>query len=153
MKHSYVGFIVLAMVFGFRANARQLAGATDEVQIRNFEQLEAVWNEAHKRGDPDALERLWSDDMEVAVPRMPVLTKADAIKFARSGRMKFSRYETSGLRVRVYGNAAVVTGRLLRTRSMNGHEVSDDWRFTKVYIRSAETWRVVAFHASDAAQE
>jgi ketosteroid isomerase-like protein len=90
-----------------------------------------VWNEAHEHGDADALERLWADDMEVAVPKMPVLTKADALKFARSGRMKFLSYRTSDVRLRVYDNAAVVTGRLQRTRSLNGQEMSDDWRFTK----------------------
>ena len=46
------------------------------------------------------------DDLEVAVPKMPVMKKADVLEFARSGRMKFSRYETSDVRVRVYGDAA-----------------------------------------------
>jgi len=66
--------------------------------------------------------------------------------------MKFVRYRTSDLRVRVYDNAAVVTGRLQRTRSMNGQEISDDWRFTKVYVRESQ-WRVVAFHASESAKD
>jgi hypothetical protein len=84
---------------------------------------------------------------------MPVLTKADALRFARSGRVKFLSYRSSDIRVRVYDNAAVVTGRLQRTRSMNGQETADDWRFTKLYVREAGKWRVVAFHASDAAQQ
>jgi len=74
------------------------------------------------------------------------------LKFARSGRMKFLRYQTSDTRIRLYGNAAVVTGRLQRTRLMNGREISDDWRFTKTYVRQAGHWRVVSFHASEAAQ-
>jgi len=97
----------------------------------------------------DVLEKLWADDMEVAVPKMPVLTKADALKFARSGRMRFLTYRTSDIRVRVYDNAAVVTGRLQRTRSMNGQEISDDWRFTKTYVRESGQWRVVAFHSCE----
>jgi hypothetical protein len=62
--------------------------------------------------------------------------------------MKFERYETSDIRVRPYGDAAVVTGRLLRSRTVNGQKVDDDWRFTKTYIRQGGTWKVVAFHAS-----
>jgi uncharacterized protein DUF4440 len=85
------------------------------------------------------------------VPKMPVMTKAEALAFARSGRMKFQRYETTGLRIRVYGDSAVVTGRLRRTRTLNGKVVDDDWRYTKVYVRSKGEWRVVAFHASEAA--
>jgi uncharacterized protein DUF4440 len=95
--------------------------------LAELERLETVWNEAHKRGDADALDGLWADDLEVAVPRMAVMTRADALSFARSGRMKFLRYRTSDIRVRVYENAAVVTGRLQRTRAMNGREISDDW--------------------------
>jgi ketosteroid isomerase-like protein len=132
--------------------ATSSAQKTHEADVHELERLEAVWNEAHEHGDADALEKLWADDMEVAVPKMPVLTRADALKFARSGRMKFLSYRTSDIRVRVYDNAAVVTGRLVRRRSMNGQEISDDWRFTKTYVREAGQWSVVSFHASEAAQ-
>jgi ketosteroid isomerase-like protein len=123
-----------------------------DVDVKELEHLETVWNEAHERGNSNALEALWADDLEVVVPQMPVMTKADVLGFARSGRMKFLHYETSDLRVRVYGNAAVVTGRLQRTRSLNGNEISDDWRFTKTYVRQSGKWRVVSFHASEAAK-
>ena len=121
-------------------------------ETQEFSRLETAWNEAHLKGDAAALERLWSDDLEVAVPRMPVMSKAEALTVARSGRMRFERYETSEIRVRRYGDAAVVTGRLLRTRTINGKQMDDDWRFTKVYARQGGLWRVVAFHASEAAQ-
>jgi ketosteroid isomerase-like protein len=123
-----------------------------DVDVKELEHLETVWNEAHERGNSNALEALWADDLEVVVPQMPVMTKADVLGFARSGRMKFLHYETSDLRVRVYGNAAVVTGRLQRTRSLNGNKISDDWRFTKIYVRQSGKWRVVSFHASEAAK-
>jgi ketosteroid isomerase-like protein len=123
-----------------------------DVDVKELEHLETVWNEAHERGNSNALEALWADDLEVVVPQMPVMTKADVLRFARSGRMKFLHYETSDLRVRVYGNAAVVTGRLQRTRSLNGNEISDDWRFTKIYVRQSGKWRVVSFHASETAK-
>ena len=146
--------VVLSAVISvvFAAGSRISAQTTHDADVRELQRLETVWNEAHERGDADALEKLWADDIEVAVPRMPVLTKSEALKFARSGRMKFLTYRTSDIRVRVYDNAAVVTGRLQRTRSMNGQEISDDWRFTKAYIRDSQQWRVISFHASEAAQ-
>jgi hypothetical protein len=82
---------------------------------------------------------------------MPMMKKGELIKFVDSGRMKFQRYETSDSNFRVYyGQSAVVTGRLLRKREINGRAVEDDWRFTKVYQRTAAGWRVVSFHASEA---
>jgi hypothetical protein len=136
----------------FSAATSSSSQSTHDADVRELQHLETVWNEAHEHGDADALEKLWADDMEVAVPKMSVMTKSDALKFARSGRMKFLAYRTSDIRIRVYENAAVVTGRLQRTRSMNGQEISDDWRFTKAYIRDSQHWRVVSFHASEAAQ-
>ena len=129
-----------------------LGQSSTSVDTRELERLEKVWNDAHEHGDVATLEALWADDLEVAVPKMPVMTKTQVLAFARSGRMKFLRYTTSDLKIRVYGEAAVVTGRLERTRVLNGQEISDDWRFTKTYVRQNEKWRVVAFHASEAAQ-
>ncbi|HYU80216.1 MAG TPA: nuclear transport factor 2 family protein [Vicinamibacterales bacterium] len=61
-----------------------------------------------------------------------------------------SAYRSSDIRVRVYGDAAVVTGRILRSRSVNGVDAEDDWRFTKTYVRQKGHWQVVAFYASPA---
>lgn len=113
-------------------------------------QLEKVWNEAHLKGDGETLERLWSDNLQVIVPKMPVMTKADVIAFVRSGRMKFEKYATNHVNVRFFGDAAVVTGHMSRSRTLNGQTVDDDWQFTKVYVRKGRGWQVVIFQASDA---
>lgn len=120
----------------------------DLADFTELSRLERIWNEAHVRGDADALDRLWADDLTVAVPNMPVMNKQSAVAIAKSGRIKFQRYETSEIGIRLYGDAAVVTGLLERTRSLNGRDVNDKWRFTKVYIRHARKWQVVAWHAS-----
>ncbi len=142
----------LLLVTALAAPVRSFAQTPADTETRQLEQLERAWNQAHITGDADALDRLWADDLEVAVPHMAVMTKPEALAFARSGRMKFLRYTTSDLHIRLYGDAAVVSGRLQRTRSMNGKEVSDDWQFIKVYIRQGQRWRVVSFHASDSPQ-
>jgi ketosteroid isomerase-like protein len=115
----------------------------------DFTRLEAEWNGAHRAGDADALDRLWASDLEVDVPGMAPMTKSEALAFARTGRMRFETYETSQIKIRTYGDTAVVTGRLQRTRTVANRQRADDWRFTKVYARRAGTWRVVSFHASD----
>ena len=126
------------------------ASAAGDVEA--LTRLETVWNDAHERGDAAPLENLWSSDLQIAVPRMAVMSGADALSFFRTGHMKFLQYRTSDLTVRVYENAAVVTGRLERTRALGDRTLEDDWRFTKVYVREKGAWKVVAFHASDAAQ-
>jgi ketosteroid isomerase-like protein len=135
---------IVAIGFGQKP-ARQ---ARESADVKELGRLEKVWNDAHLSGNADALERLWADDLVVTVPNMPVMDKTESLAFVRSGKMKFQVYKTSDLRIRVYGDAAVVTGQLERTRSANRGEFEDDWRFTKVYVRRSGRWQVVAWHGS-----
>ena len=127
------------------------AVSRDAAELKELYRLEAVWNDAHVKGDADALDALWANDLIVTVAAMPIMNKADALAMVRSNRMPFAKYETSELNVRQFENSALVTGRLVRERAMNGKTIADNWRFTKVYVRSDGRWRVVAWHASPAA--
>jgi ketosteroid isomerase-like protein len=135
------------------AGAPAVEPSTNKVPVADLPgelaQLEHAWNQAHLEADVDALARLCAEDIVVTVPHMKRMTKAGAIGFLRSGRMKFLRYETADTIIHRYGDAAVVTGRLLRSRFSNGQTTDDDWQFTKTYIRQGNTWQVVAFHVSD----
>lgn len=71
-----------------------------------------------------------------------------AIGVFRAKRLSFQRHELSDLAYRIYGDAAGVSGRLRRTRSMGDRAVEDDGRFTRGYVRHGDQWKVVAFHAS-----
>lgn len=139
--------VTLSVLSAVPPAAAVLCQAPDTAE---FLRLEDIWNEAHLRGDAEALDRLWADDLVVTVPGMNPMTKEESLEFARSGLMRFSRYETSDLRVRLHGDAAVVTGRVRRTRTLGNETVDDDWRFTKVYVRTGNTWRVIVFHTSSA---
>jgi ketosteroid isomerase-like protein len=141
-----VAFSVIAFV--------SLTGSQPTVSAedtRELTRLEGVWNEAHVRGDSSALDSLCADDLIVTVPEMPVMTKTDILGFWRSGRAMITRYDTSEIRFQVHGDSAVVIGRLRRTRDFNGRALDDDWRFTKMYVRRDNRWRVVAYHASTTA--
>jgi len=144
-----MGLTAIAALLCAAARAQALGAPTPDQDLARFTQLESQWNDAHLQGDAEALDRLWADELRVVVPKMTPLSKPEALSFFRSGRMKFSRYETSELGVRVYGDTAVVTGRVRRSRERAGQVAEDDWRFTKVYVHKAGAWRVVAYHASE----
>jgi ketosteroid isomerase-like protein len=127
-----------------------LAVSKDASDLKELYRLEAVWNEAHLKGDAETLDQLWANDIVVTVAAMPLINKADALAMVRANRLAFTKYDTSELNVRRFGNSAVVTGRLLRERSMNGQTITDNWRFTKTYAAIEGRWRVVAWHASPA---
>jgi len=112
-------------------------------------QLEADWNAAHLANDANTVEKLCADDLSVIVPGMPPINKTGAVGVLRSGRMKFLQFTTSEASIRFpAAETAIVTGRLQRVREMAGQIVTEDLRFTKVWVRRGEQWRVTAFHAS-----
>ena len=134
-------FAMLVASVGLQVNAPDADAA--------FTRLETEWNTAHVQGDAATLGRLFADDLVVVVPGMRPLSKADSLGMFKAGGMKFDRYESSDIQSRVYGETAIVTGRIKRTRTIGGKTMDDDWRFTKVYVRRAGNWQVVSFHASN----
>lgn len=146
MTFSVALVTILAAVTGM---ARQ----ADSADVVELTRLERIWNESHVEGNADALERLWADDLIVTVPAMPVMSKKDALAIVRAGRLTFEQYETSDTRIRVYSDAAVVTGRLQRVRRVGDRIARDVWNFTKAYVRRDGRWQVVSWHASDVARE
>lgn len=144
--HLILYLTICVIAIGLNQNPRRQT--RESADVKELGRLEQVWNDAQLSGDADALGRLWADDLVVTVPNMPVMDKNESLAFVRSGAMKFKIYKTSDIRIRVYGNAAVVTGQLERTLTANRGEFEDDWRFTKVYVRRSGRWQVVAWHGS-----
>lgn len=121
--------------------------SADEREV--FTRLEEAWNTAHLEGNTAALERLWSDQLTILVPRMDPMSKADALGFWQRVPVRFTAYTSELLGVTVLGTTAVVTGKVHRARNFGGRALEEDWYFTKVYTQDAGTWRVVAYHASE----
>ena len=146
-------FAVLALV-----TMHETACGADEnmsdVAVRNeLRQLEKVWNDAHVRSDAEVLDRLWAEELIVTVPGMQVMNKTQALAITRSRQVNFQRYETHDIDVTVFNDTAIVTGRVLRTRHIADRDIEDDWRFTKVYVRIRDDWKVVAWHSSPSASQ
>src|ERR1051326_7744151 len=107
-------------------------GAEAEREVR---QLESDLREAWLRGDTATLQRLLADDWKIIHTNGREQTKAQFIEVGGGG-------------MRVYGDAAVVTARSTNRVEFRGQESSGQVRFTRVYVRRREEWRVVTEQAS-----
>jgi ketosteroid isomerase-like protein len=116
------------------------------------QKLEEIWNRAHLESNTAALDALWADDVTIVVPGMKPLGKAQALKVWRTIPVKFTQYDSAILSTRVEGTVAIVTGRISRARTFGDRAARDAWYFTKAYRLSDSNWRVIAFHASEAAE-
>ena len=55
------------------------AGQEQSSDVALLLRLEAAWNDAHVKGDADALDRLWADDTVVTIQGVPVMSKKESI--------------------------------------------------------------------------
>ena len=115
--------------------------------------LNRSWAEAISNNDPKTLERLFSDDIIVTAGNGTIRTKAEEIKDAASGTVDpdfvwVRPFTTENERVRVYGDAAVVTGTAKWAFKYKGREANHERRYTHTYVKQKGEWKIVAQHIS-----
>ena len=70
--------------------------------------------------------------------------KAELLGAIGAGFVRFREIEPAEARVRLYGDAAVVTGRTRMRISVGSDEVEVPSRYTHVYARQGGVWRFVS---------
>lgn len=114
-----------------------------EIKVLEHERNRAILN-----GDAATLERMTSDDYTFITLRGELRTKADVVKGFQSGTFKYDWRTISDLKVRVYGDTAIVTGRSTQKGTESGKDYSGDYRFTRVYVKQKGRWVTVALQAT-----
>ena len=104
--------------------------------------------EAQIHADASALDRIYAPDFIGVGPSGRVRTKPQVISDFTSGDLKFQSITTDDVQVRVYGDTAVETGRSTMIGQDKGQTVPRDTRFTRVWVKQQERWRLVANHYS-----
>jgi len=144
MKWVCIGILILSL-FPQKVFAQASSTSATEQEIKA---LEEERNRAILRGDAAALERMTADDYTFITLRGELRTKSEIVKGFQSGSFKYESREISDLRIRVYGDTAVVTGRSTQKGMENGKNYSGDYRFTRVYVKQNGEWLTVALQAT-----
>jgi ketosteroid isomerase-like protein len=118
-----------------------------------IKKLEEDRNQAILRNDTAALDRMTTDNYTLINQRGELLTKAQILDGFKSAAIKFNSRELSDLNVRVYGNTAVVTGRVTQKATENGKDTSGENRFTRVYVKEKGRWVSTAMQITAVAKQ
>ena len=114
--------------------------------------LEKQRSQAVVKGDTAALDKMTAEDYEFTNPLGEVKTKAQILQDIKSGELKYESIDLDDVKARVYGNAAVVTGRTTTKGQYGGKDVSGQYRFTRVYTKRNGGWQSVAFQQTRIAE-
>src|SRR5918997_843603 len=131
--------------------ATRLPRAEEEVR-KEVAAAEAAFHQATLAGDVKKLESLLDETFVRTFRDGSRQTRPEALEEIGSGRLKFTRLETSGVTVDVYGDAAVVRGKSLRQRSAVPGAEADaapfEFFYTMTLVNKGGTWKAVALHSS-----
>jgi ketosteroid isomerase-like protein len=115
-----------------------------------IEGLESQWREAQLTDNVATLDRLLADDYLGISANGTLETKADVLALRRSGQLKITQLDLSDVKIRVYGDTAVVTSKVDLTGKNGDRDISGHYRYTRVYNYRNGQWRIVSFEASRA---
>jgi ketosteroid isomerase-like protein len=110
--------------------------------------LERQWCDAYLHADTAFLKGFVVDDFTLTNSQGQVSTKADDLKELSEGTTKYEVFENRDMKVRIYGDAAVVTGTTVVKGVTNGKPYSTEVVFTDTLARINGEWRGVAGHVS-----
>jgi ketosteroid isomerase-like protein len=115
---------------------------------KEIEALEMQWRQAQLSNDVGAMDRLLADDYIGISASGTIETKAEALALRRAGTLHITTLDLNDLKVRVYGDTAVVTSRADLEGTNGTSNISGKYRYTRVYNRRFGQWKIVSFEAS-----
>ena len=116
--------------------------------------LENRWNDAAVKRDWASLDEILTSDFMWTDPDGNVWTKAEFLASLKSGENVITSSVADDVRVRVYGDAAVVTGRTTVKEQHKGKDISGQYRWTDMWAKDyAGRWKCVADQSSKIAQK
>lgn len=111
---------------------------------KSLMQMERDWGQASATNDTATIDKLVADDWVGIDFEGRSITKAGAIADMKSGSTKTESYEIGPMKVRVFGNTAVVTGSDTEKSTFKGKDSSGRYVWTDVWVMRDGRWRAVA---------
>jgi ketosteroid isomerase-like protein len=105
--------------------------------------LENEFARAVASNNADALDRLLADDWIIVEPDGSIIDKARFLEVIRSGALSHESMKSTDLKVRVYGNTAVVTGLTTSKGKFMGQDFTSCERATDIFVKQAERWQCI----------
>jgi ketosteroid isomerase-like protein len=120
--------------------------ASVEAAVRK---LEAQRAEAMLKGDVASLGQILGDDLTYLHGSGVLDTKESLLASISSGKMKYLAFDESDLKVRVYGGAAVLTGKVAVKAKRGDEHLDLKLGLTGVYAKGADgSWKLVAWQTT-----
>jgi ketosteroid isomerase-like protein len=153
MKRISIAVSMAVLVFAVALQAQTPVQTQTESVEQELITLENEWADAWVKRDVAFFDRIIADDYTWTSPWGDVWTKAQDLALVKSGETVIKSWVLADMKVRVYGDTAVVTGRNTIKETYKGEDVSGQNRWTHTWVKRAGRWHCVAAHSSEIAQK
>lgn len=117
-------------------------GQTEKVE-QTLMQMERDYGQALVKADVATLNRILADDWFGQGPPGGSSNKAGALAVLKSGTPKYDAITVGEMKVRVFGDVAVVTGTQDQKSSYKGKDTSGHSVWTDVFVKRQGKWQAV----------
>ena len=145
----WVVVLVSAVVVWARTTVQPTSGSVEQELLK----LEQDWANALVKADLTFLEGIFTEDWTATDQDGAFYSRAQYLAYLKSGEEVSSSLVFDDMKVRIYGDAAVVTGRSTFKGMLKGKDVSGQDRYTDTFAKRAGRWQCVASHWSRIVQK
>ena len=128
------------------------AGAQESAEAATIRTLETKWAESYQKRQVDVLSALMSNDYVITMEDGSVYGKVGFISHTAQPSEKVDLVEFGDLKIRMHGDAAVVTGSYHEKGESGGKPYDYRDRMTDMWMKIDGKWKLVASHYSIPAQ-
>jgi ketosteroid isomerase-like protein len=126
--------------------------AQDLVKVPSVEeqltQIEHEWGNSYVKRDPSFAQRITANDFSFVSPDGTMVGKDEYVKSIGAGPTVFTAFNIETIKVRSYGDAAVVTGVAMITAKTGDKDESGRYSFTDTFVKQNGEWKVVSGQAT-----
>lgn len=112
------------------------------------EQFVEGWAAAELRGDAASLKGILADDFIGVGPRGFTLTKEEWLDRHATRKLRYEDFRFDEVRVRGYGETAVITGRQSAEGKYEDYDLGGQFRATLILVRQRGQWLLAGIHLS-----
>ena len=115
------------------------------------EELIAVateWDQTMVQNDADAIGQYMADDWMIVGPDGTMSDKGTFLSLVKSGALSHNVMSSEDIRIRIYGDTAVLLARGVSGGNYQGQPFRDLERSSNVFVKQKGRWRCVLTHLS-----
>jgi ketosteroid isomerase-like protein len=140
-----LGCVALTLATGQEGQKHSTPAAREPADMQQaLKDSMRAYSDALTRHDLAALDKIWAEGYTFTNGRGQFLNKKERMENIRTGATQFDSISHEGEEIRLFGDTAVVTGRIVLKVIYSGKEGSGPYRFINVWVKLQGRWQIVA---------